>query len=154
MKKAIEEITVSIKQLDPGLPLPSYAHPGDAGIDLLASEGMTLQPAQRALVPTGVAIAIPEGYAGYVQPRSGLAFREGLGIVNSPGLVDSGYRGEIRVVVINLDPAATIKIERGDKIAQLVILPVPKVRLEVVDELSASKRGIGGFGSTGRRSRF
>lgn len=150
MKKAIEEITVSIKQLDPGLPLPSYAHPGDAGIDLLASEGITLQPAQRALVPTGVAIAIPEGYAGYVQPRSGLALREGLALVNSPGLIDSGYRGEIKVVVINLDPAAPIKIERGDKIAQLVILPVPKVRMEVVHKLPASKRAIGGFGSTGR----
>lgn len=140
---------VLIKRLDPGLPLPIYAHNGDAGLDLLAAEDVSMKPSERALVPTGLAFAIPEGYAGYVQPRSGLAINRGLGLINSPGLIDSGYRGEVKIALINLDPDNVIHISRGDKIAQLVILEVPPVSLVEVDELPESKRGSGGFGSTG-----
>lgn len=140
---------VPIKRLDPSLPVPSYAREGDAGLDLLAAEDVSIKPSERALVPTGVALAIPEGHAGYVQPRSGLAIQKGLGLINSPGLIDSGYRGEVRIALINLDPDSVIHISRGDKIAQLVILEVPEVSLFEVEELPESKRGSGGFGSTG-----
>lgn len=140
---------VPIKRLDPSLPVPSYAHEGDAGLDLLAAEDVSIKPSERALVPTGVALAIPEGHAGYVQPRSGLAIQKGLGLINSPGLIDSGYRGEVRIALVNLDPDSVIHISRGDKIAQLVILEVPEVSLFEVEELPESKRGSGGFGSTG-----
>ena len=140
---------VLIRRLDPSLPLPSYALAGDAGMDLRAAADVTLKPGERCRIPTGVAVAIPDGYAGFVQPRSGLAARAGLGFVNSPGLIDSGYRGEIQVVAINLDGQDPIEIQRGDKIAQLVVLPVPQATLAEVEELPASDRGAGGFGSTG-----
>lgn len=142
-------IDVLIQRLDEGLPLPSYAHAGDAGIDLLAAHDVILGPQERAGVSTGIAIAIPEGYAGYVQPRSGLAVKHGIGIVNSPGLIDSGYRGEVKVVLVNLG-AEKFEVHRGDKIAQLVVLAVPLTRLVAVDELPPSVRGENGFGSSGR----
>jgi dUTP pyrophosphatase len=138
-----------IKRLDRGLPLPTYAHEGDAGLDLYAAADVTLAPFERALVPTGIAVAIPEGYAGFVQPRSGLAIKQGLGLVNSPGLIDSHYRGEVKVIAVNLDPREPIEIKRGDKIAQLVIQRVTRVRLVETDELDQTARGEGGFGSTG-----
>lgn len=138
-----------IRRIDEGLPLPSYAHKGDAGMDLYSAEDLTLAPGHRALVPTGIAVAIPEGYAGFVQPRSGLAVRHGLSLVNTPGLIDSHYRGEISVIAINLDPTTDITVARGDKIAQLVIQPVARVELIEVDVLDDTVRGAGGFGSTG-----
>ncbi len=141
---------VALRRLDPYLPLPSYAHPGDAGLDLYAAADTTLQPGERAAVPTGVAVAVPEGHAGFVLARSGRALKEGLALVNAPGLIDAGYRGEIRVVVVNLDPVRPLTIARGEKVAQLVIAPVATVELEEVDELPPSERGEGGFGSTGR----
>jgi dUTP pyrophosphatase len=141
---------VPITRLDEGLPLPAAAHPGDAGLDLCSSEDITLVPGQRAAVGTGLAVAIPEGYAGFVHARSGRALREGLALVNAPGLIDSGYRGEIKVIVINLSPDEDIAIKRTEKIAQLVIQPVASIELTEVDELDASVRGEGGFGSTGR----
>ena len=145
-----EGLRVLVRRLDAGLPLPAYARGGDAGLDLYAAVPVRLGPGERSRIPTGVAVAIPEGYAGFVQPRSGAAARQGLGLVNSPGLIDSGYRGEIAVVAINLDPAEPIVIERGDKVAQLVIQPVVVAALEEVDELPDSDRGAAGFGSTGR----
>jgi len=129
--------------------LPSYAHAGDAGLDLTAAADVTLTPFERALVPTGIAVAIPDGYAGFVQPRSGLAIRHGLSFVNTPGLIDSHYRGEISVVAINLDPLNPIVICRGDRIAQLVIQPVAHVEVIEVPALASTVRGEGGFGSTG-----
>ena len=132
-----------------GIPVPSYAHPGDAGLDLYAAEEVTLKPFERALVPTGIKVAIPEGYAGFVQPKSGLALKHGLSIVNTPGLIDAGYRGEVGVILINLDPGETITIAKGQKIAQLVIQRVENVTVSVVDELDDTTRGEGGFGSTG-----
>lgn len=138
-----------IKRLDPDLPLPRYAHEGDAGLDLYAAESVTLAPFERALVPTGIAVAIPEGFAGFVQPRSGLAIRHGLSLVNTPGLIDSHYRGEIKVIAINLDPSEVLVINRGDKVAQLVIQPIVRAALVECDELDETARGEGGFGSTG-----
>lgn len=143
------ELEISITRLDASLPLPTYAHEGDAGIDLYCAEDVSLKPGQRAAVATGIAVAIPPGYAGFVQPRSGQALRKGLSIVNTPGLVDSGYRGEIKVVAINLDPDEPLELRRGDRLAQLVILPVAVARLVEVDRLPKSSRGEGGFGSTG-----
>jgi dUTP pyrophosphatase len=142
-------VRLEIKRIDPELPMPAYAHEGDAGLDLYAAESVTLEPFQRRLVPTGIAIAIPEGCAGFVQPRSGLAVRHGLSLVNTPGLIDSHYRGEIKVIVINLDPETPIDIRRGDKLAQLVIQPVVRAQLREVDVLDETVRGEGGFGSTG-----
>ena len=142
-------LTVLVRRLDPGLPLPSYALDGDAGMDLRSAVDIVLAPGERARIGTGLALAIPEGYAGFVQPRSGMAARAGLGFVNSPGLIDAGYRGEIQIVAINLDAQEPIAIRRGDKIAQLVIQPVLHVEVAEVDELPASKRGAEGFGSTG-----
>lgn len=141
---------VDVYRLDPDLPLPSYARAGDAGLDLIAAEAVTLQPGERAAVPTGIAVAIPDGYAGFVHARSGRALKEGLALANAPGLIDSGYRGEIKVIVVNLDPRSPIDIRRGDKIAQLVVQPVAKAELTEVAELPSSERGDGGFGSTGR----
>ena len=141
---------VRIQRLDEGLPLPAYARAGDAGLDLFSVGDFVLKPGERASIPTGIAVAIPEGYAGFVHARSGRAMNEGLALVNAPGVVDSGYRGEMKVIVVNLDPTEPIYIERGDKIAQLVIQPVARAELEVVDELPGSDRGSGGFGSTGR----
>jgi dUTP pyrophosphatase len=140
---------MTIKRLDDGLPLPRYAHEGDAGLDLYSAEDVTLAPFQRQLIATGISVAIPEGYAGFVQPRSGLAIKQGLSLVNTPGLIDSHYRGEIKAIAINLDPTSPIEVRRGDKIAQLVIQPVARVELLEVDELDETVRGEGGFGSTG-----
>ncbi len=128
--------------------MPRHAYPGDAGLDLSACERVVLEPGERALVHTGVAIAIPHGYAGYVQPRSGLAIEHGITIVNTPGLVDSGYRGELRIILLNTDGEHAFTVEPGMRIAQLVILPVPPVELQVVDELPESERGERGFGSS------
>ena len=140
---------LTIKRLDQNLPLPTYARQGDAGLDLMSSEDFELKPGERALMPTGIAVAIPSGFAGFVQPRSGLAIDRGLGILNSPGLIDSGYRGEIKVIAINSDPLESIHVRRGDKIAQLVIVEVPVIELVEVHELPVSDRGEEGFGSTG-----
>ena len=144
-----DECEVLITRLDPGLPLPAYAHPGDAGLDLLSREDVLIAPGERALVATGVAIALPVGYAAFVHPRSGLAVRHGVTVVNGPGTVDAGYRGEISVVLINHDPLADFRIARGDRIAQLVVQRVAHARLQEVGELPESHRGSGGFGSTG-----
>jgi dUTP pyrophosphatase len=141
---------LQIRRLDPDLPLPGYARAGDAGLDLLAAEDVTLGPGERHAVSTGIAVAIPEGYAGFVHARSGRALREGLALANAPGLIDSGYRGEIKVIVVNLDATEKIVIKRAEKIAQLVIQAVERADIEVVDELGGSERGEGGFGSTGR----
>lgn len=145
----MNDVEILIQRLDDGLPLPERAHPGDAGFDLRSTVDLVLAPGERALVPTGVAVAIPLGYAGLVQPRSGLAARHGIGIVNAPGLIDSGYRGEIKVIAINLDRSQPFEIHRGDKIAQIVFYPVPETKLREVDELPESERGAGGFGSSG-----
>jgi len=143
-------VRIPLRRLDPGLPLPVPQHAGDAGIDLYAATDATLEAGGgRALVPTGIAIAIPVGYAGFVQPRSGLALRHGVTVVNTPGLVDAGYRDEIRVLLINLDPAEPFKISRGDRIAQLVIQRFETVEWHEVDDLDATERGLGGWGSTG-----
>lgn len=140
-----------VLRLDPDLPLPAYARPGDAGVDLVARENVTLAPGGgRALVPTGIAIAIPQGFAGFVQPRSGLAFRHGVTCLNTPGLIDSGYRGELKVCLVNTDPDAAFEITRGERIAQLVVQAVEHVNFVEVDELDATDRGDSGFGSSGR----
>lgn len=145
----MSNIQVSIKRLDPSVELPAYAYQGDAGLDLRANESVRLKPFERATVSTGLAIAIPDGYAGFVQPRSGLAIKRGLSIVNTPGLIDAHYRGELKIIAINLDPEHDLIIERGERIAQLVIQEVPSVELVEVDELDATDRGNGGFGSSG-----
>lgn len=141
-------IDVAVRRLRDDATLPSQAYEGDAGLDLAACESLTLHPGERAIVPTGIAVEIPEGYAGFVQPRSGLAARHGIGVVNSPGLIDSGYRGEIRVVLHNTDPREPFAVEPGMRIAQLVIVPVASVRLVEADELAVSERGARGFGSS------
>lgn len=143
-------LPVPVVRLDPELPLPAYAHTGDAGLDLHARED-ALVPAGggRALVPTGIAIALPPGHAGFVLPRSGLAMRHGLGVANAPGLIDVAYRGEVKVVLLNTDPAADYQVRRGDRIAQLVVQRVEQVSWCVVDSLDANDRG-GGFGHSGR----
>jgi dUTP pyrophosphatase len=142
-------VGVLITRLDPDVPLPSYAHPGDAGADLVAAEDVDLAPGERAVVRTGIAIALPEGYAGFVHPRSGLAARYGVTVVNAPGTIDAGYRGEIRVTLLNTDPASPVSFRRGDRIAQLVVQRVEYVTFREVDALPDSVRGAGGFGSTG-----
>ena len=142
-------VEILIKRLDPELPIPSYAHPGDAGADLAASVDVELAPGERALVPTGIAVALPDGYAAFVHPRSGLAVRAGVGIVNAPGTVDAGYRGEIKVLLVNHDPTETVRVSRGDRIAQLVIQRVEVARFHEVEVLPGSARGEGGYGSTG-----
>jgi dUTP pyrophosphatase len=141
-------IELEVMQVRPGARVPERAYAGDAGLDLAACEQLELGPGQRALVPTGLAVAIPEGYAGFVQPRSGLAARDGITVVNSPGLIDSGYRGEIQVVLLNTDQERTFTAEAGDRIAQLVVLPVPALLVREVDELPPSERGVRGFGSS------
>lgn len=143
------DLAVPLLRLDPDLPPPSYAHPGDAGADLLTTVDVTLRPGERALVPTGIAIALPEGYVALVHPRSGLAARHGLSIVNTPGTVDAGYRGEIKVMLINLDPQEPIELRRGDRIAQLVFQRVERAAFVEVAALPDSVRGAGGYGSTG-----
>ena len=147
-----EHITLPIVRLDPSIELPSYAYAGDAGLDLRSSEDVVLRPFERRLISTGLAIAIPDGYAGFVQPRSGLALKRGLSMANTPGLVDAHYRGELKVCAINLDPEEDIVISRGERIAQLVIQRVPTVslkELDELDELDQTDRGAAGFGSSG-----
>lgn len=142
-------VDVLVTRLDPDLPLPAYEHPGDAGLDLRARVDVSLAPGARALVPTGIAIALPSGCVALVCPRSGLALRHGIGLVNAPGVIDAGYRGEIAVILINHDPETTVDVRRGDRIAQLVVQRVEVARLVEVSELPGSHRGDGGFGSTG-----
>lgn len=144
-----DHIIMPIKRLDEEVELPSYAYEGDAGLDLRSAEDVVLKPFERRLVSTGLAIAIPDGYAGFVQPRSGLALREGLSMANTPGLIDAHYRGELKVCAINLDPEREIHITKGERIAQLVIQKVPRVSLMEVDSLDETDRGVGGFGSSG-----
>ncbi|MDR1775740.1 MAG: dUTP diphosphatase [Actinomycetes bacterium] len=140
---------LKIKRLDPGLPLPRYARAGDAGLDLYAAADTVIQPQRRCMIPCGIAIALPDGYAGFVQPRSGLARERGLTFVNTPGLVDAGYRGELIVIAHNTDPGLPITIKRGERIAQLVIQRVETADIVEVDELDETERGTAGFGSTG-----
>lgn len=142
-------VDLPLLRLDPELPPPAYAHPGDAGADLSTAVDVRLAPGERATVPTGVAIALPAGYAGFVHPRSGLAARHGLTVVNAPGTVDAGYRGEIKVTLLNTDSSRTLELRRGDRIAQLVVQRVTTARFVEVTELPPSPRGTGGFGSTG-----
>ena len=139
-----------VRRFDPDLPLPAYAHPGDAGADLRAATEVVLPPGGRATVGTGIAIAVPDGYAAFVHPRSGLASRHGITVVNAPGTVDAGYRGEVRVVLLNTDPTEPFTVRRGDRIAQLIVQPVTRVRFLDAAELPPTPRGEGGFGSTGR----
>jgi dUTP pyrophosphatase len=144
-------LDLPLVRLDPDLPLPAYARQGDAGADLVAREDVRLPAGGgRALVPTGVAVAIPPGHAGLVLPRSGLALRHGVTVLNAPGLIDAGYRGELTVLLVNTDPATDYQVSRGDRIAQLVVVAVEQVRVTVVDDLPGSERGSGGFGHTGR----
>ncbi len=146
----MDPVPVPVRRLDPELPLPAYAQPGDAGLDLRVAEDVRLDPGERTLVGTGVAVAIPDGYCGLVTPRSGLASRAGLSLANSPGVVDAGYRGEIKLALVNLDPREAIRLERGERAAQLLVVPVARAALEEVDGLPESARGEGGHGSTGR----
>ncbi|MDN4173181.1 dUTP diphosphatase [Nocardioides sp. SOB77] len=143
------DLDIHVVRLDPDLPLPAYAHPGDAGADLVTTVDVVLAPGERALVPTGIAIALPEGYVALVHPRSGLAAKHGVSIVNAPGTVDAGYRGEVKVLLVNLDPAEPVELRRGDRIAQLVVQRVETARFVEVDVLPSSARGTGGYGSTG-----
>ena len=149
-KNAIQ-VDLRIRQIDVDLPAPAYAHEGDAGLDLIAAQPATLLAGGgRALIPTGIAIAIPMGYAGFVQPRSGLALKHGVTVLNTPGLIDAGYRDELRVILINHDIENDYEVKRGDRIAQLVIQRVENVAIQLVNELDDSQRGVGGFGSSGR----
>jgi dUTP pyrophosphatase len=142
-------LDVLIRRVDPEAPLPSYAHPGDAGADLATTIDVALRPGERAVVPTGVALALPDGFVAFVHPRSGLAARCGVSIVNAPGTIDAGYRGELKVVLVNLDPREPVRLARGDRIAQLVFQRVERARFVEVAQLPGSDRGDGGYGSTG-----
>jgi dUTP pyrophosphatase len=142
-------VELPFKQLDPAAELPAQAHEGDAGLDLCSSIDVEVLPGERAMVPTGLSVAIPDGHAGMVLPRSGLASRQGLTLANAPGLIDSGYRGEVTCAVVNLDREQAVKIRRGDRIAQLVVVALPQILPSWVDDLPPSSRGEGGFGSTG-----
>ena len=142
-------VEILIQRLDEGVPLPAYAHPGDAGADLHTTVDAVLEPGERALLPTGIAVALPDGYAAFVHPRSGLAATYGVSIVNAPGTVDAGYRGEIKVSVVNMDPREPVRFRRGDRIAQLVVQRVERARFHEVQTLPGSARSEGGFGSTG-----
>jgi len=146
----VTDVPVLIQRLDRDLDLPDYAHAGDAGLDLVARVAVRIAPGERSLVPTGIAIAMPDGYAAFVHPRSGLAIKKGITVVNAPGTIDAGYRGEIAVALVNLDPLNAVDITRGDRIAQLIFQEVAKIRWIQVDHLPGSDRGEGGFGSTGR----
>lgn len=145
----MEHVSVPLQQLDAELPVPAYAYEGDAGVDLRATCDDMLKPFERKLVPCGIAVAIPRGYAGFVLPRSGLAIKHGVSLVNAPGLIDSNYRGEIQAILVNLDPQNAFEIKRGDRIAQLVIMRVPDASFDVCAELPETERGAGGFGSSG-----
>lgn len=142
-------VTIRVRRLDPDVPLPAYAHPGDAGADLHAAADVLLEPGQRALVPTGIALALPDGHVGLVHPRSGLAARHGISIVNAPGTVDAGYRGEVQVCLVNTDTTTAFQVRRGDRIAQLVVQRVETATFEEADDLGNTARGSGGYGSTG-----
>lgn len=152
MTGAADGVDVLLHRIDPGMPVPSPAHPGDAGVDLCTAVDAEVGPGERVLLPTGLAIALPAGYAGFVHPRSGLATRSGLTVVNAPGTVDAGYRGEIKVGLVNLDRSQPVVLRRGDRIAQLVVQPVCRPRFHEVAQLPGSARGGGGFGSTGTES--
>jgi dUTP pyrophosphatase len=141
--------TMQVRRLDRDLPLPRYAHDGDAGLDLYAAEDVALRPGERAVVRTGIAVAVPAGFVGLVVPRSGLALRAGLSMVNTPGIIDAGYRGEVKIILINHDLREEVLVARGERIGQLVVVPVANVTIEEVDALSTTSRGEGGFGSTG-----
>ncbi len=143
------DVQVLIQQLDKDLPLPIYARPGDAGADLYAAETVRLEPGERKLVPTGIAIALPDGYAAFIHPRSGLSVKHGIGMVNAPGTVDAAYRGEIKVNLINHDPINTVTLERGDRVAQLIVQEVSRAVFVPVTDLPGTQRGASGFGSTG-----
>ncbi|MGW3472742.1 dUTP diphosphatase [Saccharopolyspora sp. NPDC000995] len=145
----MSNVKVLLTRLDPDVPLPAYAKPGDAGADLVTTSDVVLEPGERAVVGTGIAVALPEGYAGFVHPRSGLAAKSGLSVVNAPGTVDSGYRGEIKVCLINHDREVPLSLRRGDRIAQLVVQKVEQAVFQEVAELPTSQRGAGGYGSTG-----
>lgn len=142
-------VEIALQRLDPAVPLPSYAHPGDAGADLVTTVDVTIAPGERVLVPTGIALALPDGFVGLVHPRSGLAARHGLSIVNAPGTIDAGYRGEIKVCLVNLDPREPVVLRRGDRIAQLVVQRFERAAFVEVEALPDSVRGAGGYGSTG-----
>ena len=146
----MSSVQVLITRLDPDLPLPRYAKGGDAGADIVSRIDITLAPGERALVPTGIAIALPDGYVALVHPRSGLAIKHGVTMVNAPGTVDAGYRGELQIILINHDKSESVSFKRGDRIAQLVIQKVERAEFVEVQELPGSGRGTGGFGSTGR----
>ncbi len=143
------KVKVKVKRIDPELPLPRTENPGDAGVDLYSSIDIVLKPGERAVVPTGLAISLPSGFAAFIQPRSGLAVNHGITIVNTPGLIDSGYRGEIKVILLNTDSNQSFQIKKGDKIAQMVVQQIAEVDWEEVEELDKTQRGTGGFGSTG-----
>lgn len=145
----IDPVRVLVQRIDAGVPLPRYALPGDAGADVVTTVGIRLEPGERAVLPTGIAIALPDGYAAFVHPRSGLAARAGMSLVNTPGTIDAGYRGELKVIVINHDPRSPIELNRGDRIAQLVIQRVEEAAFVEVERLPDSERGAGGHGSTG-----
>ncbi|WP_439654194.1 dUTP diphosphatase [Streptacidiphilus anmyonensis] len=149
MSSDLRPVDVLIRRIDEDLPVPAYEHPGDAGADLRTTVDAVLEPGERAVLPTGIAVALPDGYAAFVHARSGLAARCGIALVNAPGTVDAGYRGEIKVIVVNLDPRERVVFHRGDRIAQLVVQRVEKVRFHEVAELPGSARAAGGFGSTG-----
>jgi dUTP pyrophosphatase len=149
-QRLLVRVELRVTRVRPGASLPAAQHPGDAGLDLRAVEAAVVEPGERAMIPTGVAVAIPDGHAGMVLPRSGLAARHGLTLANAPGLIDAGYRGEVIVAVVNLDRSEPVEIAAGDRIAQLVIVAVPRVVATWVDELPGTVRGEGGFGSTGR----
>ena len=151
MDSCNDTITMPICRLDPDVELPSYAYSYDAGLDLRINEDVDLKPFERKLIHTGLAVAIPEGYAGFVQPRSGLAIKKGLSIVNTPGLIDAHYRGELMIIAINLDPEVPIHLDRGERVAQLVIQKVPCVTLKEVEVLDQTDRGVGGLGSSGTK---
>jgi dUTP pyrophosphatase len=146
----VAQLDLPVQRLRPDAELPSYAHPGDAGADLRAADDVELPPLGRALVPTGLAIAVPPGHAAFVHPRSGLASRHGVTVANAPGTIDAGYRGEVMVILVNLDPATAYQVKRGDRIAQLVVQPVVTASFSEVAELPDTARAAGGFGSTGR----
>ncbi|GLZ80084.1 deoxyuridine 5'-triphosphate nucleotidohydrolase [Actinorhabdospora filicis] len=150
----VETVTVALRAVDPDLPVPAYAHDGDAGADLYSAEDVEIAPGERVLVRTGVAIALPDGYVGLVHPRSGMAARLGVTVLNAPGTVDAGYRGEILVNLVNHDRATTAKISRGDRVAQLVVQRVARAQFAVVDALPGTARGTGGHGSTGGHAAF
>jgi dUTP pyrophosphatase len=142
-------LDLKVRRLDDGVPMPAYQREGDAGLDLCSAESVVIEPGERLVIGTGIAVAIPSGHVGFTTPRSGLAARQGLSMVNAPGVIDSGYRGEVKIILVNLDPRESIQIERGDRVAQLVVVPVTTVRVVESEELPGSQRGEGGLGSTG-----